>query len=144
MAENAYIKLVPASSQQTITTDEIKSLFSYYKEITAKTGTQIDWEYEYSAFPYEIKESADGEGIWFYLKSDHDRYNAIAVGVDRETIVDEDGNQRDQMYIQVTLPDSATYGDKGKANEFCKFLGKKLKGELHLFNGRIMYYYPRK
>jgi len=144
MAENAYIKLVPSSSQQTITTDEIKSLFSYYKEITAKTGTQLDWDYEYSAFPYEIKETTDGEGIWFYLKSDHDRYNAIVLGVNRETIVDEDRNQRDQMYIQITLPDSATHGDKGKANEFCKFLGKKLKGELHLFNGRIMYYYPRK
>jgi hypothetical protein len=144
MAENAYIKLVPSSSQQTITTDEIKSLFSYYKEITAKTGTQLDWDYEYSAFPYEINETADGEGIWFYLKSDHDRYNAIVLGIDHEMIVDEDGNQREQMYIQVTLPDSATHGDKGKANEFCKFLSKKLKGELHLFNGRIMYYYPRK
>ncbi len=144
MVENAYIKLVPASGQQTITTDELKSLFSYYKEITAKTGTQLDWDYEYSAFPYEIKESENGEGVWFYLKSDHDRYNAIVLGINHETVEDEDGSTRDQAYIQITLPDGATHGDKGKANEFCKFLSNKLKGELHLFNGRIMYYYPRK
>lgn len=142
MSETAYVKLVPSSEQQTITTDEVKSMFSYYKEITSKTGTQLDWDYEYSAFPYEIKEA--DEGIWFYLKSSHDRYNAILLGIDQEVVIDEDGNERKQMYIQITLPDTATHGDKGKANEFCKFLAKKLKGELHLFNGRIMYFYPRK
>ncbi|EIJ81661.1 hypothetical protein PB1_01930 [Bacillus methanolicus PB1] len=50
----------------------------------------------------------------------------------------------EQTYIQITLPESSTFGDKGKANEFCKLFAKKLQGELHLFNGRIMYYYPRK
>lgn len=144
MAQTAYIKLVPSSTQQTITTDEIKSLFSYYKEITSKTGEQLDWDYELSAFPYEIKEKPDGAGKWFYLESSHDRYNAILFGVDKKTVSDENGNEQEQAYIQVTLPDAATYGDKGKANEFCKFIGKKLKGELHLFNGRIIYYYPRK
>lgn len=144
MSRNAYIKLVPSSAQQTITTEDIKSLFQYYKEITSKTGNQLDWNYENAAFPYEIKEKEEGKGIWFYLESDQDRYHAILLGVDREKVVGTDGSEREQTYIQITLPETATAGDKGKANEFSKFLGKKLKGELHLFNGRIMYYYPRK
>ncbi|MBM4764359.1 DUF1885 family protein [Bacillus sp. B15-48] len=144
MSANAYIKLVPSSLQQTIAVDELKSLFSYYKEITTKTGKQLDWEYDYSAFPYEIKETENGKGKWFYLHSNHDRYHAILLGIDQEKVITEDGSEHEQTYIQVTLPDSATFGDKGKANEFCKFIAKKLNGELHLFNGRIMYYYKRK
>lgn len=56
MAENAFIKLVPSSAQQTITVEEVKELLSYYKNITSKTGNQVDWEYGDSAFPYEVKE----------------------------------------------------------------------------------------
>lgn len=144
MSSNAYIKLVPSSSQQAISTDELKDLFNYYKQITAKTGDQVDWKYENSAFPYELKEKEEGKGTWFYLQSSQDRYNAILFGVDKEIFVDEDGTEREQTYIQITLPPTASAGDKGKANEFCKFLGKKLQGELHLFNGRVMYFNPRK
>ncbi len=144
MSSNAYIKLVPSSSQQAISTEELKDLFKYYKEITSKTGDQVDWSYENSAFPYELKEKEDGKGSWFYLQSSQDRYNAILIGVDKETAIDGDGTEREQTYIQITLPPTATAGDKGKANEFSKFIGKKLKGELHLFNGRIMYFYQRK
>ncbi|MEH7445221.1 DUF1885 family protein [Bacillus sp. JJ1122] len=144
MSSNAYIKLVPSSTQQAISTDELKDLFNYYKQITAKTGDQVDWNYENSAFPYELKEKEEGKGTWFYLQSSQDRYNAILFGVDKETIVDEDDTEREQAYIQITLPPTATAGDKGKANEFSKFLGKKLQGELHLFNGRVMYFNPRK
>jgi hypothetical protein len=144
MAENAYIKLVPSSLKETVTIDEVKDLFRYYKEITSKTGDQVSWEYENSSFPYEIKEKDEGKGKWFYLSSNHDRYYAILVGLDQETVKDENGAEREQTYIQLTLPQESTYGDKGKANEFCRFLGKKLQGELHLFNGRIMYFYPRK
>ena len=43
MAENAFIKLVPSSAKQTITIDEVKEFFHYYKEITKKTGDQLDW-----------------------------------------------------------------------------------------------------
>ena len=78
------------------------------------------------------------------MHSTNDRYYAILKGVDEETIRNEDGAERNQTFIQVTLPEQSTFGDKGKANEFCKFLAKKLQGELHLFNERIMYYYPRK
>ncbi len=140
MAESAYIKLVPSSSKQMVTLDEVKDFFHYYKDITAKTGDQVNWNYEASSFPYEIKETEKGKGKWFYLSATNDRYNAILIGVDQEET--DDGSAT--TYIQVTLPEESTYGDKGKANEFCKFLAKKLQGELHLFNGRIMYYYPRK
>ena len=61
LAENAYIKLVPASAQQSITVEEIKELFQYYKNITGKTANQLNWEYDSSAFPYEIKEKEDGK-----------------------------------------------------------------------------------
>jgi hypothetical protein len=144
MSSNAYIKLVPSSSQQAISTEELKDLFNYYKEITSKTGDQVAWNYENSAFPYELKEKENGKGTWFYLQSSQDRYNAILIGIDKESVVNEDGSEREQSYIQITLPPTATAGDKGKANEFSKFIGKKLQGELHLFNGRIMYFYPRK
>lgn len=141
--ENAYIKLVPASNKQSITLDDVKNLFSYYKEITGKTGKQLDWQYDDAAFPYQIKEINE-ENNWFYLKSDHQKYNAIVVGVGQEELEDENDENITKFYIQVTLPISSTAGDKGKANEFCKFLAKKLEGELHLFNGRIMYFYKRK
>jgi len=144
LAENAYIKLVPSSAKQTITVEEVKELFHYYKDITSKTADQLNWQYDRSAFPYEIKEKEEAKNQWFYLHSEDNRYYAILIGVDKEIIQDEDGTQRIQTYIQVTLPEQSTFGDKGKANEFCKFLAKKLQGELHLFNERIMYFYPRK
>lgn len=144
MALNAYIKLVPASAKQEITTSELKNYFEYYKEITAKAGEQLDWNYDGAAFPYEIKEHESSQGKWFYLSATQDRYYAILLGIDQEVVQNDDGTEKEQTYIQVTLPERATAGDKGKANEFCKFLSKKLKGELHLFNGRVMYHYPRK
>ncbi len=144
MASNAYIKLVPSSAKEAITTNEVKELFQYYKEITAKTGQQVEWKYNEAAFPYELKEKQEGKENWFYLESDHDRYNLILLGIDNEVIRNEDGSEREQSYIQITLPETATFGDKGKANEFCRFLAKKLQAELHLFNGRVMYFYPRK
>ena len=144
MAVNAYIKLVPSSTKQTITVNEVKELFHYYKSIIEKTGDQLDWNYEDRAFPYEINETEDGKGKWFYLHSHQERYNAILIGVDQETIRNDNGEELEQTYIQITLPEQSTFGDKGKANEFSKFLAKKLQGELHLFNERIMYYYPRK
>ncbi|MFF2446004.1 DUF1885 family protein [Neobacillus sp. NPDC058068] len=144
MAENAFIKLVPSSAKQAVAIEEVKDLFQYYKNITTKTGNQLNWQYGETAFPYEIKETEGGKGKWFYLLSEHERYNAILIGVDTETVRSEDGTLSEQTYIQVTLPEQSTFGDKGKANEFCKFLAKKLQGELHLFNERIMYYNPRK
>lgn len=141
--ESAYIKLVPNSTQQIISLNEVKDLFRYYKEITGKTGEQVDWDYSGHAFPYEVKQKADADNHWFYLSSTQDRYHLIAIAVDQEKIK-ADNEERIQTYIQVSLAESSTFGDKTKANEFCKFLAKKLQGELHLFNKRIMYFYPRK
>ncbi|WP_458414043.1 DUF1885 family protein [Schinkia sp. CFF1] len=144
MSRTAYIKLVPASNKQEVSLDELKDYFNYYKEITGKTGEQLDWDYENNAFPYEIKERDDSNGEWFYLKGTLDRYNFILVGVGSEEVKNEDGTTRKQNYIQIALPEVANFGDKNKAVEFAKFLGKKLNGELHLFNGRIMYFYDKK
>lgn len=144
MSSHAYIKLVPQSEQESVTTEEVIKLFHYYKEITGKTGEQLNTEYSEMAFPYDIMEKPEGKGQWFYLKSQQHNYNLMMLGVDKEMVEGDDGTEREQTYIQVTLPETSTFGDKGKANEFCKFLAKQLKGELHLFNGRIMYYYERK
>ncbi|MFD1735651.1 DUF1885 family protein [Bacillus salitolerans] len=144
MPSSSYIKLVPASTKQSISLDDVKELFHYYKEITSKTGSQLEWEYKDAAFPYELKEKPEGKDKWFYLKSEERGYNLLVIGVGTEEIEDEEGTLKQQEYIQVVLPDGATHGDKGKGNEFCKFLAKKLEGELHLFNGRVMYYYKRK
>ena len=142
-ANHAFIKLVPASLKQTITTEELKELFHYYKEITEKTGKQLNWDYDQYAFPYEMIETGEGQGRWFYLKSDIDRYNVIIIAVSKEKIKQQD-EERIQSYIQITLTSDSTHGDKAKANEFCKFLSKQLQGELHLFNHRVMYYYKRR
>lgn len=144
MTNNAYIKLVPSSAKQAITTDEIIELFNYYKKITANTGKQVSWGYENAAFPYEINEKPEGKGTWFYLTSIHEGYHIILLGIEQQQVKDDDDTLREQYVIQITLPESSTKGDKAKANEFCKFLAKKLQGELQLFNGRTMYFYPRK
>ncbi|HEX7066227.1 MAG TPA: DUF1885 family protein [Bacillales bacterium] len=144
MAIDAYIKLVPASEQQEITLHQVQELLRYYQEITAKTGEQLGWHYRQAAFPYEFAETPEGKGKWFYLKSiDPDNYRYIFFAVDSDEQEESNGSNK-QYYIQVTLSEDATHGDKGKANELCKFLAKKLKGELHLFNGRVMYYYKQK
>jgi len=144
MSTHAYIKLVQASAKKSVTLAEVKELLQYYKEITSKTGEQLGWGYREAAFPYTIAETPDGKDQWFYLKGEPPRYQTIIIGVGKEQLKDDDSDEsREQSFIQVTLPHGATHGDKGKANEFCKFLARKLEGELHLFNGRVMYYYKR-
>lgn len=144
MIETAYIKLVPESVKTNITIEDVKELLTYYQMVTSKTGKQLDWDYDKKAFPYNMKEPDNMKDKMIYLQSNVDRYHMILIGVDQEIIHDEQGMERIQSYIQFTLPENATFGDKGKANELCKFLAKKLQGQLHLFNKRVMYYYPRK
>ncbi|MET3728896.1 hypothetical protein ABID52_002477 [Fictibacillus halophilus] len=144
MPQSAYVKLVPASEKQVISIDELKDLLLYYRSITTKTGEQLSWGYADAAFPYTIEEKEEAEGKWFYLKGLDQRKNKyILVGIGTESEADAD-QEKQKQYIQFTLTDISTHGDKGKANEFCKFIASKLKGELHLFNGRVMYYYPKK
>lgn len=144
MATEAYVKLVPSAAKEEVTIDEVKQLFHLYKKIAQKTGEQVDWEYDDTAFPYEIKENEDGAGKWFYLSSTHNRYRMIVISIGTEIIRDEEDREVEQAYVKISLPNSSTFADKGKANEFAKFIAKELKGELHLFNDRIMYFYPRK
>ncbi|MEA3318877.1 MAG: DUF1885 family protein [Bacillota bacterium] len=141
MASSAYINLVPNSKEKTLTVEDVKELLNYYREITSKTGKQLGWEYSQAAFPYELNEKPDGKGQWFYLKGTEDRYKMILIGVGTQIAKSEE--TMPLSYIQVTLHDQSTHGDKAKANELCKFLAKKLEAELKLFTGSIMYYYKR-
>lgn len=142
MAIHAYIKLVEESQQKTISLEEVKDLLRYYRENVTKTGQQLSWQYGRAAFPYEFAETREGKGKWFYLKATEHDYHYIVLGVDQEETENEEGEKT--YYIQVTLPADATHGDKSKANELCKYMAGKLKAQLHLFNGRVMYYYDLK
>jgi hypothetical protein len=139
MSQNAYIKLVEGSAVPSVSLEELRELLNAYRSQLELTAQQLDWEYENKGFPYTIETAPNGKDTWFYLKGNHQAYRYIVTGVGSE---DNEGQER--HYIQVVLPDGATHGDKSKANEFCKHLARKLKAELHLFNGRVMYYNPRK
>lgn len=129
--QDAFIKLVPKSKQQSISLEEVKQLFQYYKTMTTQAGEQLRFPYSNFAFPYEIVDTSE---TTLQLQSVHERYHTIYVGI---------GNENNQSFVQITLPPTATFGDKGKANELCRYLAKKLEGELQLFNGRTMYFYKR-
>lgn len=139
MSQSAYIKFVPGSAVNTLTVDELKQQLLEYKDQLAKTGAQLGWEYDEAGFPYTIETKPEGEGKWFYLKGKNALYRYMLLGVGA-------GEQKDEplSYVQVTLPDDATHGDKAKGNELCKHLARLWKAELHLFNGRVMYFNPRK
>ncbi|WP_010269970.1 DUF1885 family protein [Paenibacillus senegalensis] len=139
MAQSAYIKFVKGSAVSSLTLEDLEQHLLSYKEQLARTGQQLGWSYENAGFPYSIEKKAEGGDRWFYLKGQDSSYRYIVLGLGKEAA--EDG---DVHYVQVVLPDDATHGDKGKANELCRHLGRKLQGELHMFNGRVMYFYPRK
>lgn len=119
--------------------EELKDELLRYQEQTAKTGKQLGWDYAEAAFPYTIESKPDAEGRWFYLKGTHPMYHAIVFG----TGVAERGG-KEVHYAQVVLPDGSTHGDKNKAIELLKYIARNLQAELHLFNGRVMYYNPKK
>ncbi|MDG4655780.1 DUF1885 family protein [Ectobacillus antri] len=125
--QHAFVKLVSNSAKQTVSIQDVKDLLYTYQEVTSQTGQQLNWSYEQAAFPYEVVETSAST---LHLISKHERYHSIFIGAE-------------QSVIQISLPTNATFGDKGKANEFCRFIAKKWSGELHLFNGRIMYFYKR-
>lgn len=139
MAQSAYIKLVTGSAMLSITLDELKEKLSNYREQLALTAKQLGWEYDQVGFPYTIETKPEADNQWFYLKGTNVLYKHIVFGVGTEPFGDQH-----QHYIQVVLPDDATHGDKAKGNEFCRHLSKLLQAELKLFNGRTMYFNPRK
>ncbi|MBO9608135.1 MAG: DUF1885 family protein [Paenibacillaceae bacterium] len=139
MAQSAFIKFVEGSSVASMTLEELQDRLHHYKEQLALTGKQLSWEYDDAGFPYSFESKPEGKDRWFYLKGTNPLYNYILFGVGTD-----DGQEPSRHYIQVVLPDGSTHGDKAKANEYCKHLGKQLQAELHLFNGRVMYFNPRK
>jgi len=126
---------------QEISLEQLKDLLKMYTDRMDKTGEQVDWEYDEAAFPYTLEEKVEGSEKFLYLKGKDYLYNYLVVGLGTE---ETDGAVR--HYIQVVLPDEEhrTPGDQSKGNEFAKYLGRYLKAELHLFNGRVMYFNPRK
>ncbi|XID95273.1 DUF1885 family protein [Paenibacillaceae bacterium WGS1546] len=139
MSQSAYISLVQGSTVSEIDLDGVKDQLRRYREQVALTGRQLDWEYADAAFPYTIETKPGTDGQWFYLKGTVPQYRYIVVGTGSR---DEDGAT--VPYIHVVLPDDSTHGDKSKANELCKWIGKQLQAEVQMFNGRTIYYNPRK
>jgi hypothetical protein len=144
MGNHAYIRLVQGSAAPSgITLDELEQSLEMYQDALKRTGHQLNWEYEEAAFPYTIEkitEPSSSEPSWLYLRGSASRYRHIALSMIAPTDRDEDGCPT----VQIVLPQGATHGDRSKANELCRFLAQRLKAELTLFNGRVMYFNPRK
>lgn len=136
MSKSAYIKLVPASKQKELTLDTVKQLLFYYQKMTEYTGKQLDWDYQNASFPYELIEREDNGRSYLLLQGKNHLYHYLMLGVSQDAAK--------MPQVQLVLPDQATHGDQAKANELSRFLAKQLEGELHMFNGRIMYFYKRK
>ncbi|ASA96355.1 MULTISPECIES: DUF1885 family protein [Anoxybacillus] len=126
MAHTATIELVPASTWETVTLEQCKQLLEQFRDIARKTGEQLGWDYEQYAFPYDIVINEDR----IILVGKDARYHMIECRIHERA-------------VEFALSKQATHGDKGKANELCKFFAKRMAGKLHLFNGRVMYYYKR-
>ena len=138
VSQVATIKFVEGSAVPSVTLDEIKSQLLHYRDQFTRTGEQLNWDYANAAFPYTIEQKSEGDGKWFYLKGDG-RYRYIVVGVGSSKTEDAESH-----YVQLVLPDDSTYGDKNKGNELSKYFGKTWKAEVQMFNGRTIYYNPRK
>lgn len=139
MSQSAYIRLVQGSALADIDLNGVKEQLTHYRQQVTLTGKQLGWEYEEAAFPYSVETKPDAGDRWFYLKGNNPNYNYIVFGTDKK---EEDGTVI--PYIHVVLPDGATHGDKAKANELCKWIGRRLQAEVKLFNGRTLYFNPRK
>lgn len=136
VSKSAFIKLVAGSKYSSITLQDLKELLLYYQEMTELTGKQLNWDYKEAAFPYEIIEKEES-GIHYLLlqgKNPH-LYQSLILGIDES---------KETPQIQIVLPTHATHGDLAKANELSRFLAKQVQGELHMLNGRVMYFYKRK
>lgn len=138
MSQSAYIKFVQGSSVERLSLEDVKSKLTHYKEQTALTGSQLGWDYAEAAFPYTFESKNDDR--WFYLKGINPLYHYILFGPSETTSV----AGHIVPCVQVVLPNEATHGDKAKANELCKYMAKGLQAELTMFNGRTIYYNPRK
>jgi len=139
MSQSAYISLVQGSTLAEIDLNGVKEQLQHYKEQLTLTGRQLGWDYAEAAFPYHIENKPEARDQWFYLKGTHPQYRYIVVGTGQR---EEEGATI--PYIHLVLPDDSTHGDKSKANELCKWIGKQLQAEVKMFNGRTIYFNPRK
>jgi hypothetical protein len=128
LKKSAYIRRTNIIELQ-----DVQNTLEYYREMTRNTGKQLDWDYEAAAFPYtmEEKETEDGTTYLLLTGRDSQQNNHMVIGVGQQ-----EDNQK--YYVQVVLPEDATHHDVAKGNEYAKFIAKQLKGELQLFNGRLM------
>lgn len=152
LTQVATITLRDKSAMTSVTLDDVVEQLTHYREQLKKTGEQLGWQYEEAAFPYEMVRG-EGDSPWLYLKGSG-KYQRIVIGAGSEqeeapaAEADEaDGEQPEptkRYYVQVVLPEDSTFGDKCKGNELCKYLGKTWQAEVKMFNGRTIYYNPRK
>lgn len=139
MTQVAFIKVQPQSKKTSLSYEDVKEILLYYQDITRKTGEQLNWEYAEAAFPYTIQETSTDGHPYLLLKGNNDpNYHSIYLD-----LVSSPEETKPNI-LRVTLSSSSTYGDKGKANELCRFIAKKWEAELQLFNERTMYFYDRK
>lgn len=141
LGKSAYIKLRKTSTQKEITLEQVKDLLKRYISNTAKTGEQLNWNYENFSFPYTIEEKTEGNINYLYLKAADPLYNYLVIGVGKV-----ESDEEPEYFIQVVLPDEEyrTPGDNAKGNELAKYFATTLKAELQMFNERVIYYNPRK
>ncbi|WP_256761578.1 DUF1885 family protein [Cohnella sp. WQ 127256] len=139
MSQSAYISLVQGSTLSEIDLNGVKEQLHHYQEQMSLTGQQLGYDYAEVAFPYSIENKPEAKDQWFYLKGKAPQYRYIVVGTGKR---EEEGAA--VPFIQLVLPDDSTHGDKSKANELCKWIGKQLQAEVKMFNGRTIYFNPRK
>lgn len=149
MSQSAYIQLVKGSAASSATLEDVLHILEQYRKQTSATGQQLDWDYTEMAFPYAIEQQSENGASWLYLKGNQSGYKHILIGIGTRTqsAEDEAGEEAEETstsYIQIVLPSGSTHGDKAKANELCRYIGRKLQAEVRLFNGRVMYFNPRK
>ena len=138
LSKSAYIKLT-----QTVSLDEVKEKLDHLIDNTSRTGEQLDWDYASAAFPYSVKEKKTSDGNhWLLLKGKESRLYRILL--DRDGSRQREGHRRLFPRFRSWFPMGPLHGDYAKANEFCRFLAKSFAAELHLFNGHVMYFNPRK
>lgn len=127
LKKSAYIRRT-----ELVELKHVQDTLNYYREMTRNTGKQLAWDYEAAAFPYTMEEK-EAEGTKYLLLTGNDPHlnNHMVIGVGQQ-----EDNKR--YYVQIVLPEEATHHDVAKGNEYAKFIAKQLKGELQLFNGRIM------
>ncbi|MCS1350568.1 DUF1885 family protein [Mechercharimyces sp. CAU 1602] len=125
MTTCAYIHL-----QETISLADLHHTLIEYQQKLARTGKQLSWPYEEAAFPYKIQMYHQYSDEWLLLKSTSPpRYRTLMIGVQEEP--------SGTSTIHVLLPSTASFGDKGKANELCRYLATLHQAKLTLFNGRV-------